>query len=868
VSSRSVGLFQTAPRPASLLEVFLQRYANLLRFAESLTRDRREAEDLVQDACVRLLVAPPDISHVENVDAYLFAALRNLHTTRTRRHQLRPEAHLSIVDFDSADFALEALSQTSSLHARDALRTACRFACARRFTSKTASLFILHFFHGYVRSEIGAIANLRRVSVDTGLTRGRVEIRAYLDDPDAALRASGLDAIPDLRVDAGRPGDGDDYLARLRAAIFALRHPRCFDTRFLRQAYADPATPISTEMLADLVACPRCLDTVNRMTQLPVLAERHPRDTHEPNGPHEPREPREPRAGSRRAATRHDHEQRMCRLAAEQTARTIRAHRPRALRVLVNGFQIGSHDLTAEVTRATHALAGPEPPRVVEIYSEQRVCLATLQVETVPDAAVSQQTTIALDDGRRLELNVVFDAPWPTLHLAFMQPIDESPAGEWIEAPHPNPLAEPVVARPREQSVESDVDDPEPSASVSGTSWLRAWLRPTSWAPRPVLVGLAVVVLVVVMIGPGRAWSAVADAGRTLVKWVSDVVSDAPTSGARSGPGSSGHDTRGADIELRTPATFPAPAPASAPARALRGLTESALLGLEVDVLERLDRAGALYGEDLTLTRPRSGYLRLEGLVDQPERRRALVDALGALASIPQFEVRLRAVPETPSAAAVETPTSTRVFEVERDQSPASRVLADALIKQGVAAGPPADDMARALAVRVMNASQRALRHTWAFKRLARQIQGDRLRIVDPDAHRRWQELLRDHVTAFTTHSAQVQAELTAIGLLPGASNEPGRSNEPDIGASAEASVATATADVNADSATEASVLIGASEAAAEQFVELAEQQDRSVRALFAGATADTAIDVHQTLRDLAAQLRASAILAQRLLDR
>ncbi len=49
----------------------------------------------------------------------------------------------------------------------------------------------------------------------------------------------------------------------------------------------------------------------------------------------------------------------------------------------------------------------------------------------------------------------------------------------------------------------------------------------------------------------------------------------------------------------------------------LRGLSESALLGLEVDVLERLDRAGALYGEDLTLTRPRSGYLRLEGMVDR-----------------------------------------------------------------------------------------------------------------------------------------------------------------------------------------------------------------------------------------------------------
>src|SRR5262245_40782092 len=157
MSPIKVALFQPAQPahgPASLLEVFLQRYGNLLRFAESLTRDRREAEDLVQDACVRLLLAPPDVSHIENVDAYLMASLRNLYMTRTRRRKVRSEAQLSIVDFDSAGFALQALPHASSLHARDALRRACGFACARRFSSKTASFFILHFFHEIGRAHV------------------------------------------------------------------------------------------------------------------------------------------------------------------------------------------------------------------------------------------------------------------------------------------------------------------------------------------------------------------------------------------------------------------------------------------------------------------------------------------------------------------------------------------------------------------------------------------------------------------------------------------------------------------------------------------------------------------------------------------
>jgi hypothetical protein len=42
---------------------------------------------------------------------------------------------------------------------------------------------------------------------------------------------------------------------------------------------------------------------------------------------------------------------------------------------------------------------------------------------------------------------------------------------------------------------------------------------------------------------------------------------------------------------------------APSPAARLRGLSPVALLTLEVDVLERLDRLDALYGEALTLRR-------------------------------------------------------------------------------------------------------------------------------------------------------------------------------------------------------------------------------------------------------------------------
>ncbi len=706
-----MALFQSDPHPATLLDLFLQRYANLLRFVESLTRDRRAAEDLVQDACVRLLLSPPDISHVENVEAYLITLLRNLHTAMTRRRQMRPEAHLSLVDFDSAGFALEALSHgPSSLDARDVLRTACRYACTRRFTSKTASLFILHFFHEYVRAEIGVIAHLSRVSVDTGLTRGRVEVRAYLDDPDAALAAIGLSAVPELRVDRLAERDDDDYLARLRAAIFALRHPRCFETAFLRRLYADAdaSTPISTEVLAEIVTCPHCLDAVSRIAGLPRLSDRHPRETY-------------------RATVGHHHKQRVHRSMAEQKARIIRAHRPRALRVLVNGFEVGSHDVTAPITRATHALSAPEPPRIVEIRSEQQICLATLPLDTVPDAAVAQRTAIELDEGRHLEVGVVFDAQWPTLQLTYAAPREHwSNEAAWDETPISERL----------------------SQKHARAGW-RGWLR---------LVTVTAM-LWLFFFTPGTSASAAEVTFHAIVDFARAAwaVLHPPAAALPARELPSALRGRIAVPLVRSELLRSTPIATTA---IVKRWTVAERAQAEIRALASLQRVDAYLGQEIQFSSGRNGRARIEAIVHDAPRRAEIDGILGPLVSKGAIDLSVLTHQELMSRRTQRPPTTEptpavpRVLEFDRDRfEAADTLLAHLGTQQAV----------RDFAADIVDHSRQASLHAWSLQHLSEHFDATLVARLPSDDQDVLLDLVEQHAREFDHQVEMLSAALSPI---------------------------------------------------------------------------------------------------------
>jgi RNA polymerase sigma factor (sigma-70 family) len=639
-------------RPDSLEDVFLERYEVLLRAALAITGGRREAEDLVQEAFVRLMLARPDLEAIEHLDAYLRTVLRNLHAARLRRHAYRAETPLSIADFDAAPFAARALTPSQWTQARHDVAAACRYACTRRLSSKTGSVFLLRFVHEFVPSDIARIARLTRATVDVTLLRGRAEVKAYLEEPARATRALGRELVPMSMptVESGADDD-DDYLARVRAAVFALRHRRCFGAAQLRHLYASaPDTPIPTQVLAELVTCPQCLDHVSRLTQVPPCAERHP-DVE----PSSPRRQTTRDAGYARRAT------------AAQTCRIVRAHRPRLLRVLVNGFEVGTHEINGAAARVTQAVSILEPVWLAEVYSEQDVCLASLDVAPLPEASAEQRVAVALADDRRIELTLSFLKPWPTLHLVYEDPayagpvttlVPETPADEDAEseAPAIGPTASDVVERGRR----------------AFDAW-QDWVRRTLRRP-PRLAWWAVTILIVgwlVFFTPGTRVSA----AERLWRAIAAAITRAPTREPAPAPMPHSGPVRQQDIMLPT-----SPQPRAQVAASSPPLAPNVLAELEIDALTVLQARHALVGQRIQMTRTPTS-VAVEGLVEGQDRD----ELVRALREVPHGAV-LRVQLSTP-ADLIGTPRQGR--------SPSSSLRAVALDRDAI---PAADDFRHAIA--------------------------------------------------------------------------------------------------------------------------------------------------------------------------
>ena len=149
-------------------DLIIERYDWLLNWSMRLTGyDRQEAEDLVQDAFVEFTLTAPDLRSIQNVEAYLYGMLKNLHLSRVRRAASRLARHsISLLDYDSAEIWLRSADPDSFIQTRELLRRVCNYACIRKETSKSGSILILRFFHGYYPGEIARVALCNRRAVD------------------------------------------------------------------------------------------------------------------------------------------------------------------------------------------------------------------------------------------------------------------------------------------------------------------------------------------------------------------------------------------------------------------------------------------------------------------------------------------------------------------------------------------------------------------------------------------------------------------------------------------------------------------------------------------------------------------------------
>ncbi len=224
--------------------------------------------------------------------------------------------------------------------------------------------------------------------------------------------------------------------------------------------------------MSELVSCPRCLDVVNQLLGLPLLAERHPNDTLGPDN--------RGKGGGGDGAT----QQRRLRSRAQGTFE----HQPQELRCAVNGFVISTLKVVAERIEQTLHVNLDETIGFVEVFSEQGVRLLYHSVEPPPCGDVEQTAQVELSAGRQLNVSLSFDSAWPNLRLVYHDP-------QFTEA---------SLTQAESQSEPPMFDESRAEAARESPwrQWLAKLRRPAFW-PRPAVVTALVVTL---LLGALLAW--------------------------------------------------------------------------------------------------------------------------------------------------------------------------------------------------------------------------------------------------------------------------------------------------------------------------------------------------------------------------
>lgn len=375
-------------------------YEQLMRWGLVLTRgDRGMAEDIVHDLCLHFSLSRPDLRTVTNMDGYLYICLRNMYMSEMASSSREAMQLVSIADFDSAEFALAAGPMSDLLQRQNDLIRVCSYCIWRKDSSKSASYFILHFFQGYFRREVAAIARVPLAAIYNKLKIARTEIEAHLEgSTKLQIMTREQPPVPRLLLS---PIPSTHLFNLLRVRILQARHSPCLPEPELLAHYSSSVSAsISCELLSHIVSCERCLAIIDRATGLPRLEERGP------IGPLETSIDKTDSISEAGGAS----SARMFSVSLQKERERIFEHRPRTLSIAVNGRIAASHNVQGDQSRLSSRFDHPEDAQFVEVFSEQQLRLAFLPIQDRPPAGPHMQTQrTALSDNRWLELTLSFD---------------------------------------------------------------------------------------------------------------------------------------------------------------------------------------------------------------------------------------------------------------------------------------------------------------------------------------------------------------------------------------------------------------------------------------------------------------------------
>jgi hypothetical protein len=230
----------------------------------------------------------------------------------------------------------------------------CVYAVWRKESSKSASYFILHFFHGYSRREVAELACLPLSAIYNKLKIARAEVKSYLVEP-GKLRIVNRELPPEA-ASSWSLLSAQDLFKELREIILRAKVSACLSEEGLLANYrASAVKPITCSLLAHIVSCERCLNVIDRHFRRRTLQDREPIDGFD----------------SSNYSDNNDAGHKLMARSLRKRWERVHEHRPKSLSIAVNGKIIALHDVQAEHSMLSARIERPENAQFVEVFSEQ-----------------------------------------------------------------------------------------------------------------------------------------------------------------------------------------------------------------------------------------------------------------------------------------------------------------------------------------------------------------------------------------------------------------------------------------------------------------------------------------------------------------
>ncbi len=394
-------------QPTKLLEIY---YGQLLKWGTILTRaDVGMAQDIVHDFCLHFTLTSPDLSGITNLDNYLYTCLRHVYLSTINRSSREALSLVSTEDFDSVKLALIPSRSGDLLQKQNDLRRICCYSAWRKEYTKSASYFILRFFHGYHYQEIADLGHHSLSAIYNHLKMARSEVKLHLQQPGKLQFANR--ALPPTPVPVWSPLSSIAMFRELRHTILRARNGNCLpEERLLSHYRAESSRSISCSLLSHIVSCERCLDLIDQHFGRPTLQSREPLDsTDNYKDIGAPQELKTSLDGMLRSVRRDWDE--------------TRDHRPRNLSIAVDGKILASHEVQAQRNTLSVRIDRPDQVSFVEVFSEQGFRLALMPIGAMPPEGPHEQAQrVLLNDDRWLELKLTFDGLGLNTELTYLDP--------------------------------------------------------------------------------------------------------------------------------------------------------------------------------------------------------------------------------------------------------------------------------------------------------------------------------------------------------------------------------------------------------------------------------------------------------------